>query len=123
MISAGMLDAILRQVAGSPDTVAQIAQKVGIDPGLAEKAVAALGKSHAEPGDTVELAAQKADLDVGKLSDVLTQLGVEGVLGDLAGKLDANPQLLGILDMLDRDGDGNPLDDIAGMAKGLFGKD
>ncbi len=34
-----------------------------------------------------------------------------------------NPQLSGIVDMLDRDGDGNPLDDIAGMAKGLFGKD
>lgn len=33
----------------------------------------------------------------------------------------AHPQAAGILGMLDKDGDGNPLDDIAGMAKGLFG--
>jgi hypothetical protein len=33
-----------------------------------------------------------------------------------------NPQAAGILKMLDRDGDGNPLNDVMGMAKGLFGK-
>lgn len=118
----GLLDGILQQVAGSPDSVAELAAKVGIDPALAEKAVAALGKSHAEPGDTVELAAQKAGLDVGKISQILTQLGGEGALAEIVGKLGDNPQLSGIFDMLDRDGDGSPLDDIAGMAKGLFGK-
>lgn len=29
---------------------------------------------------------------------------------------------MGILESLDRDGDGNPLNDLAGMAEGLFGK-
>ncbi len=33
-----------------------------------------------------------------------------------------NPALAGVAGMLDRDGDGNPLDDIAGMASSLFGK-
>jgi len=39
--------------------------------------------------------------------------------------MQGNPHLEGLAKMLDRDrdGDGNPLDDIAGMAKGLFGKD
>ena len=49
--------------------------------------------------------------------------GGEGALGDIAAKMASNPQLAGIANMLDRDGDGNPLDDIAGIAKGLFGKD
>lgn len=119
----GLLDGILSQVAGSPDTVALLAQQVGIDPDLAEKAVAALGMSHAEPGDTVQLAAQKTGLDIGKMSEILTQLGGEGALGEIVGKLGDNSQLSGLLGVLDRDGDGNPLDDIAGMAKGLFGKD
>jgi len=37
----------------------------------------------------------------------------------------SHPQAASILSMLDRDGDGNPLDDIGGLidsAKGLFGK-
>jgi hypothetical protein len=33
-----------------------------------------------------------------------------------------NPQARGIIDMIDRDHDGNPLNDLAGMAGGLFGK-
>ena len=117
-----LLDTILKQVAGSPDTVAQIAAKVGIDPALAEKAVAALGQSHAEPGDTVDLAAGKTGFDTAMLGQVLDSLGGNEALGAIAGKLGDNPQLSGIIGMLDRDGDGNPLDDIAGMAKGLFGK-
>jgi hypothetical protein len=33
-----------------------------------------------------------------------------------------NPQILsGLTSALDRDGDGNPINDVLGMAKGLFG--
>lgn len=119
-----ILDSIMQQVSGSPDTVAALAEKVGIDPAMAEKAVAALGQSHAEDGDTVELAAQKTGLDVGALGGIMEQLGGEGALGDIAGKLQSGEGggLAGIASMLDRDGDGNPLDDIADMASGLFGK-
>ena len=117
-----ILDSILQQVAGSPDTVADIAAKVGIDPALAEKAVAALGQAHAQPGDTVEAAAGKTGIDAGMLGQIVQQIGGEGALGDIASKLGGNPQLAGVLGMLDRDGDGNPLDDIAGMAGSLFGK-
>lgn len=121
-----ILDGILKQVAGSPDTIASIAEKAGIDPAMAEQAVAALGASHAEDGDTVDLAAEKTGLDAGALGGIMDQLGGEGALGDLAGKLQGEGgeggALAGIASLLDRDGDGNPINDVMGMAKGLFGK-
>ncbi|MEM8723961.1 MAG: hypothetical protein AAGE86_00420 [Pseudomonadota bacterium] len=118
-----MLDGILKQVAGSPDTVASLAEQVGIDPSMVEKGLAALGQSQPEDGDTVELAAQKTGMDVGALGSIMEQMGGEGALGSFAGLADAGEGGLGgIMSMLDRDGDGNAMDDIAGMASGLFGK-
>lgn len=118
----GLLDGILQQVAGSPDNVAAIAAKVGIDPALAEKAVAALGLAHAKPGDTVQEASAATGLDSGTLGKIVEQLGGEGGLEQISRKLKDHPQLSGIAGMLDRDGDGNPLNDVLGMARGLFGK-
>jgi len=112
-----MLDGILKQVAGSPDTVASLAEKVGIDPSMVEKGLAALGQSQPEDGDTVELAAQKTGMDAGALGSIMEQMGGEGALGSFAGMADGEGGLGGI-----RDGDGNAMDDIAGMASGLFGK-
>lgn len=117
-----VLDGILKQVAGSPDTVAELASKVGIDPALASKAVAALGKSHGESGDTVELASAKTGLDAGKLSQIVALLGGDDALGEIVEKLGGDSSLTGIMDMLDQDGDGSPLDDIAGLAGKFFGK-
>ena len=117
-----MLDGLLQQVAGSPDTVASLAEQVGLDSGMVEKAVAALGAAHPQEGDTVELAAAKTGLDTGALSGILSQLGGEGALGDLAERIGGDSKLSGIMSMLDQDGDGNPLDDIAGMASSFFGK-
>ena len=108
--------------AGDHSTVANMAEKLGIDAGTAEKAIAALGKSHTEDGDTVELAAAKTGLDAGMLGTIVSQLGGEGSLTKFNQILNEHPQAKGILGMLDRDGDGNPLNDIAGMASGLFGK-
>ena len=117
-----MLDGLLKQVAGSPDTVADLADKVGLDAGLVEKAVAALGAAQPQEGDTVEMAAEKTGIDAGALGGIMEQIGGEGALGDLAGKIGGDSKLSGIMNMLDRDGDGNPLDDIADIASGLFGK-
>jgi len=118
----GLLDGILKQISGAPDDVANLASKVGIDPALAEKAIAALGQSHQEQGDTVEGAAAKTGLDTDTLNSIVDQIGGEGSLGEFSRMLQDNPQASGILNMLDRDGDGNPLNDVVGMAKGLFGK-
>ena len=116
-----LLDSIISQ-AGSDSAIQAISEKFGIDPSLIETAIAALGKAHAEPGDTVEIASAKTGLDAGILLQIVEQLGGEFVLGEIGDQLRTNPQAAGIMDMLDRDGDGNPLDDIAGIAGSLFGK-
>jgi len=104
-----LLDGILKNIGGAPDDVANLAAKVGIDPAMAEKAIAVLGKTHQQDGDTVELAARETGLDAGVLSQIVEQIGGEGSLGSFAS-------------MLDLDGDGSPLDDVMGMAGKLFGK-
>ena len=116
----GMLDGILGQLGGAD--IGGLAEKFGLPPELAEKAVAALGQSHAEPGDTIAGAAAKTGLDPDTLNQIAQQLGGEGGLGKLSELIQGNSALSGLAGMLDRDGDGNPLDDIAGLASGLFGK-
>ena len=103
-----MFDNILGKVSGHPE-LANMAGKLGLDQAMVEKAVAALGEAHQAPGDTVEAAAAKTGLDAGVLSQIVEQIGGEGSLGRFA-------------QMLDADGDGNPLDDIASMAGKFFGK-
>ena len=117
----GIFDSILGQVSEHVD-VANMASKLGIDPATAEKAIAALGQAHHEPGDTVAAAAAKTGLDTGTLSSIVDQIGGEGSLGKFAQMLKDNPQAAGIMSSLDKDGEGNPFTDLAGMAKGLFGK-
>ena len=117
-----MFDTILKGIGGAPDDVTNLADKIGIDPGLAEKAIAALGQAHQMEGDTVELASAKTGLPTGTLNQIVEAVGGEGSLMAFANMIASNPQAKSILAMLDRDGDGNPLDDVADMAKGLFGR-
>lgn len=116
-----LFDTVMGAAGGHP-TVANMAEKLGIDAATAEKAIAALGKSHTEDGDTVELAAAKTGLDTGMLGTIVDQLGGESSLAKFNQILNEHPQAKGLLNLLDRDGDGNPLNDIVGMASGLFGK-
>ena len=104
-----ILDGILKNIGGAPDDVTNLAAKVGLDPAMVEKAIGVLGQTHQMEGDTVDLAASKTGIDAGKLSTIVEQIGGEGSLTKFAG-------------MLDLDGDGNPMNDIAGMAGKLFGK-
>jgi len=115
-----LFDNILSQVGGNLD-VGSIASKFGIDASTAEQAIQALGQSHAAPGDTVATAAASTGLDAGMLGQLASHLGGDSGLGQLSGLLQGNPALSQLASGLDRDGDGNPLNDIAGMAKGLFG--
>lgn len=64
----GLLDGILGQMTGNMD-IAAIAGQVGIDPAMAEKAVAGLGQTHPEPGDTVASAAGLARQEAGCTND------------------------------------------------------
>jgi hypothetical protein len=61
-------------------------------------------------------------LDTGVLSRIVEQIGGEGSLAQYAQTLQNNPQLAGVFKWLDQDGDGNPIDDVLGMAGKLFGK-
>ncbi|MEE4155059.1 MAG: hypothetical protein V2I27_12940 [Erythrobacter sp.] len=115
-----MLNSILKNIGGAPDDVANLAAKIGIDPALAEKAIAVLGQTHQMEGDTVELASAKTGLDTGILAQIVQQIGGEGSLMEFANAIQNDPS--SFMALIDRDGDGNPLDDIAGMASGLFGK-
>lgn len=104
-----LLDGILKNIGGAPDDVTNLAAKVGLDPAMVEKAIGMLGKTHQMEGDTVELAAAKTGIDAGALSKIVEQIGGEGSLTKFAG-------------MLDLDGDGNPMNDITGLAGKFFGK-
>lgn len=115
-----MLDGILKNIGGAPDDIANLAAKVGLDPKTVEKAVATLGQTHQMQGDTVDLAAARTGLDAGTLSTIVEQIGGEGSLTEFANAIRNDPK--SIMGILDKDGDGNPLDDLAGMAKGMFGK-
>jgi ATP phosphoribosyltransferase regulatory subunit HisZ len=104
-----MLDGILKNIGGAPDDVVNLAKQVGLDPGVVEQAIAVLGKTHVMEGDTVGLAAEKTGLPADALNQIVAAIGGEGSLANFAS-------------ILDRDKDGNPIDDIMDMAKGLFGK-
>lgn len=104
-----LFDQILGAAHNHP-TVKNMADKLGIDPSTAEKAIAALTEAHHEDGDTVELAAAKTGIDASVLNSVREQVGGEGSLAKF-------------MQILDADHDGNPLNDIAGFAGKLFGKD
>ena len=121
-----------------------IAAKMGIDPSMAATAIGALTQNHSVPGDTVQQSADQTGISPDILSQILGHVGGEGGLGALVGALgggaaaqdgSAAPAagglggilaglggMSGVASMLDRDGDGNPLNDIAGIAGSLFGK-
>ena len=115
-----------------------IAARMGIDPSLAQIAIGSLTRNHPVPGDTIQQSAQETGISGDILSQIVGQIGGEGGLGALVGALgggaaqgQAQPQaapegglggilsglggLSGVASMLDRDGDGNPLNDLAGM--------
>lgn len=115
----GLFDGILSQVCEHAD-VGNLANQLGIDPGLAEKAIAALGVAHQQPGDTAQLAAQKTGIDLGMIQQIIVAIGGEGSLTAFAQHIASNPSQISAF--FDKDGDGSAIDDLTDMAKGLFGK-
>jgi hypothetical protein len=135
----GIFDGIMQGL--EQQAASAIAAKMGIDPAMAQVAIGALTQAHSQPGDTVGQAAQQSGLSPDILAQIVKQVGGTGGLGALAGALtgaggpvqdpsqpDAQaPEgglggilaslggLQGAASMLDRDGDGNPLNDLAGM--------
>ena len=113
-----ILDGILGQIGQNVD-IKNLATKVGLSPEQVESAVGALAKAHPEPGDTAQGAASATGLPLDKIQEIICHIGGEGSLGRFASLLHEKGGLLGALD---KDGDGNPLDDVGNMISGLFGK-
>jgi uncharacterized protein YdbL (DUF1318 family) len=107
-MTMGMLDGILGQIGGAGQ-LTQLAGQLGLSEAQVQQAMAALGAAHPQPGDTVQAAAAQTGLSTDTLGQLVQGIGGESALGGIAG-------------MIDRDGDGNPLDDLAGMAGRLFGR-
>lgn len=116
-----LLDGILSNIGGAPDDVANLAERVGLDPALAERVIATLGQTHQMQGDTVELAAQRTGVDSSVVSQIVEHIGGEGSLTEFANAIKNDPS--SFMSLLDKDGDGSAMDDLAGMAGKLFGRD
>ena len=121
----GILDGLLGQ-AGKIDLGA-LASQVGLSGDEVKTGGEALLSRLAGGGQDAAGAAASAAAETGlplaKLQALLPALaaqfgegGVEGLMARLGGGAG------GLLGALDQDGDGNPLNDLAGMAKNLFGK-
>ncbi len=105
---SSIFDQILGAAHNHP-TVKNMAEKMGIDQQTAERAIAALTEGHQADSDTLTTAAERSGIDAGVLNQVMEHVGGEGSLGSF-------------MQMLDKNHDGSPLDDIAGMAGKFFGK-
>lgn len=110
---------ILGQIFGSKDVsrtvAANASQQTGVDPGILKKMLPMLSMLVAGT-----MAKQGGTAPTGGLATG----GIGGMLGGLLGgdKKGAQGGLGGLASMLDMDGDGNPLDDIMGMAGKLTGR-
>ena len=80
----------------------------------------------------LEAIAQKVGLEPEQMQGLLNEIGAKIGSGETSVSADALQQLLGqfggpeailgqLGGFLDRDGDGNPLNELSGLAKGLFG--
>jgi len=112
-----ILDSLLG-AAGQNIDVAGIASQVGIDPSVAQTAIAALGAAHGADGDTVQAAASATGIDADTLNQVVGALGGTDGLGQVAQALSSNPDavksVLGAVSGGDASG-------LAGLAGSLFG--
>lgn len=103
-----MFDSILGQLGGT-QKLGAIAAQLGISEEQVRQGMAALGSAHPQPGDTVASAAASTGLSPDILNQLMERIGGEGALAQVS-------------QMIDRDGDGNPINDIAGLAGKLFGR-
>jgi hypothetical protein len=110
-----ILDGILKNIGGAPDDVTSLANKVGLDPKMVEKALATLTQTVSAPGDTIDLAAKQTGISKDALAKIAQQIGGEGALGQIASQFSKNPAAL-------KDMVGGNLGGFTDIAKGLFGK-
>ena len=122
-----LLDTLL-QTAENSGALAQLAAKVGL-PADQVQSVSETLLAKMQGGSTPEQAAADTAAETGMDPSQVTAMGsaiADHVGADGAGglmeKLGGSAGIMSTVSgLLDRDGDGNPINDIMGMAKGLFG--
>ncbi|MEO8722994.1 MAG: hypothetical protein ABI395_05640 [Sphingobium sp.] len=101
---------MLEQLLGNIDA---IAEKLGLPADQVKSIVESATSKLGDSGDhlsALTAAAQEHGLSMDSIQGIMGSMGgTEGMLGKLSG-------------MLDSDGDGSPVNDLIGMAKGLFSK-
>ena len=123
-----MLDGILNQLGGVVN-LDEIAGKVGMTTDELQQGGESLFSklsSGENPAVAVQQAAAETGLDASKLQELLPSLaekfgmdGQDGLLSKLTGE---GGLLSGVTGFLDRDGDGNPINDVTDMIGGFFKK-
>ena len=123
-----MLDGILGQL-GAAVNLDEIAGKIGMTTDELKQGGESLFSklsSGENPVDAVQSAAAESGIDASKLQELLPTLaekfgmdGQDGLLSKLTGE---GGMLSGMTGFLDRDGDGNPINDVTDMIGGFFKK-
>ena len=94
----GGLEAVAAQIGVTPEQMQALMREIAAKIGSGETSVAALAETAAEHGVSAD-----------KLQQLMGSFGgPEAIMGQLGS-------------LFDRDGDGNPANELSGIAKGLFG--
>ena len=94
----GGLEAIAAQIGVTPEQMQALMAEISAKIGSGETSVAALAETAAEHGVSAD-----------KLQQLMAGFGgPEAIMGQIGS-------------LFDRDGDGNPANELSGIAKGLFG--
>ncbi|EAT09962.1 hypothetical protein SKA58_05875 [Sphingomonas sp. SKA58] len=94
----GGLEAVAAQIGVTPEQMQALMSEIAAKIGSGETSVAALAETAAEHGVSAD-----------KLQQLMAGFGgPEAIMGQIGS-------------LFDRDGDGNPANELSGIAKGLFG--
>lgn len=123
-----MFDGILNQFGGILN-LDEMAGKIGMTADELKQGGEALFSklsSGENPAEAVQQAAAESGVDASKLQELLPTLaekfGMDGQDGLLAKLTGEGGMLSNVAGFLDRDGDGNPINDVTDMIGGFFKK-
>ncbi|MEM6586355.1 MAG: hypothetical protein AAF692_11425 [Pseudomonadota bacterium] len=89
-----ILDATLARTSGTADSVLAVSKELGLDAANVEKAIMVLARYYGR-GDTIGMAAPQTGFDAETLGKIVTALGGEDALGEVADTLSSNLRGLG----------------------------